>query len=266
MPAGKLGLGVAAQVNKNNLDGDALAYCSRSGANRVVELTQFARGVKSLGLWNSMVSWLLLPGQNAGQGATAYSFGGQGIRDLQLNLATWSTSGVVCNVANAMLSGNHSFNLPLTIMGVHRWDGGNTIFCDSPQSGGPNNGTIAYYHTTPQTGRLKANASSTYGVEIIGPAFTNTPFQPQFFGTFINNNPTRIAVYANNETPATSAIGTGQTTFGPRIVFGNNNAGIFSTGRQNTTVFACIVTGLSGSYNSIRNLYINTLGREINLP
>lgn len=259
MPASKLGLGVASQVNKNNLDGDALTYCSRSGANQVIELTQFARGAKSLGLWNSMACWPLLPRQNAGTGATAYSLGGIGDRDLQLRLATWTSNGVECNVANAMLSGNHSFSLPITVMGAHQWDGGQTIFWDAPS---PNQ--LAYYHTTP-TGVLKGSATGSGGVEIIGPAYTPTGSpERHFFGMFLSGN--RMALYSNAMTPVVSSISPGtQTTFGPRIVIGNSNTGIFSTNRQNTTIFACVVTGLSGSYDSIRDLYKNTLGRNISL-
>jgi hypothetical protein len=59
-------------------DADATAFAAASGATDVAALSAFVKGVKELGLWNSMVCWPLRSSQNAGTGTTAYSMGGLG--------------------------------------------------------------------------------------------------------------------------------------------------------------------------------------------
>jgi len=61
-----------------SLDPDAAAFCARSGASDVAAIDAFVKGVKDLGLWDSMVCWPLRSSQNAGTGTTAYSLGGLG--------------------------------------------------------------------------------------------------------------------------------------------------------------------------------------------
>ena len=59
-------------------------------------ISDFVRGIKSLGLWNSMVCWPLRSSQNAGGGTTAFSLGGLGAFDGTLvNAPTWGANGVV---------------------------------------------------------------------------------------------------------------------------------------------------------------------------
>lgn len=265
MPASKLGLGVASQVNKNNLDGDALTYCSRSGARDVVLLTQFARGVKSLGLWNSMVSWPLLPGQNAGQGPTAYSFGGLGIYDLQLASSDWTSLGVICSSgttaggekigkyggASAILSGDHSFNQPFTVMMVQDYKAPPNIVIlhDTP-------GTFAVYDTgSGFKFNLLVGATDQRGV--------NSYTKPgrNFVAAYASGSATTLTINSSTE-PLT---GVGTTKWGPNIGFGGHfTISSFCT-RGIETGFACVLS--AQPYNEgIRTLYKNTIGRTFNLP
>jgi hypothetical protein len=81
-------------------DPDAAAFCARSGATDRAAINAFVRGVKDLGLWESMVCWPLRSEQNAGTGTTAYSLGGLGTFDGTLtNGPTWGLDGVT-NSAN----------------------------------------------------------------------------------------------------------------------------------------------------------------------
>jgi hypothetical protein len=77
-------------------DPDAAAFCARSGASDRAALSAFVRGVKDLGLWESMVCWPLRSSQNSGNLSTiAYSLGGLGTFDGTLvNGPTWGADGV----------------------------------------------------------------------------------------------------------------------------------------------------------------------------
>ena len=58
-------------------------------------INNFVKGIKSLGLWNSMVCWPLRSSQNAGGGTTAFSLGGLGAFDGTLvNAPVWGADGV----------------------------------------------------------------------------------------------------------------------------------------------------------------------------
>jgi hypothetical protein len=81
-------------------DADAAAYFNRAGvtnATAKAQINEFVKGVKALGLYNSMVCWPLRSAQNAGTGMTAYSLGGLGTFDgtfAGATLPTWNADGV----------------------------------------------------------------------------------------------------------------------------------------------------------------------------
>ena len=82
-------------------DPDAAAFCARSGASDRAAVSAFVRGVKDLGLWESMVCWPLRSEQNAGTGTTAYSLGGLGTFDGTLtNGPIWTADGVSFDGSN----------------------------------------------------------------------------------------------------------------------------------------------------------------------
>ena len=80
----------------NDVDGDA--YLSRASVTDVIgraEVLWFTRGIKSLGLWNNMVSWPLRSYQNTGTGSTVRSLGGLGTFDgAMVNSPTWGSNGI----------------------------------------------------------------------------------------------------------------------------------------------------------------------------
>jgi hypothetical protein len=58
-------------------------------------ISDFVRGIKSLGLWNSMVCWPLRASQNAGSGTTAFSLGGLGqFNGTLVNAPVWGANGI----------------------------------------------------------------------------------------------------------------------------------------------------------------------------
>jgi hypothetical protein len=59
-------------------------------------ISDFVKGIKSLGLWNSMVCWPMRASQNAGGGTTAFSLGGLGqFNGSLVNAPTWGANGMV---------------------------------------------------------------------------------------------------------------------------------------------------------------------------
>ena len=79
-------------------DKDAVSYFSRAGvtdATAKSQINAFVKGVKNLGLYNSMVCWPLRSSQNAGTGTTAYSLGGLGSYNGTLvNSPSWGVDGI----------------------------------------------------------------------------------------------------------------------------------------------------------------------------
>jgi len=85
-------------------DADAAAYFERAGVTDATakgQINAFVKGIKDLGLYNSMVSWPLRSTQNAGTGTTAYSLGGLATFNGTLtNGPTWGAEGVVFDGVN----------------------------------------------------------------------------------------------------------------------------------------------------------------------
>jgi len=79
----QLGLGLGAQVSAYSAyDADAASYFVRAGvtdATAKSQINAFVKGMKNLGLYNSMVCWPLRSEQNSPSGTTIYSLGGLGI-------------------------------------------------------------------------------------------------------------------------------------------------------------------------------------------
>jgi hypothetical protein len=86
---------VASIIDATSLDSDARAFIELSGATDEASIDAFVKGVKDLGLWESMVAWPLRITQNAGTGTTAYSLGGLGtFNGTLVNGPTWGVDGV----------------------------------------------------------------------------------------------------------------------------------------------------------------------------
>lgn len=77
------------------IDPAAREYCARSGATDRRVMSDWVRGLKGLGIWESCVGWTFLPGQSAGAGSVAHSFGGLGRFDGTLiSGPAWAAGGM----------------------------------------------------------------------------------------------------------------------------------------------------------------------------
>jgi hypothetical protein len=84
---------VASIITALAVDSNAQSFITASGATDVRAVDQFVKGVKALGLYDSMVCWPLRSSQNAGTGTTAYSLGGLGAYNGTLvNGPTWGSN------------------------------------------------------------------------------------------------------------------------------------------------------------------------------
>jgi hypothetical protein len=87
--------GYSNTASASTYDANASSFVATSGATDIVAINDFVLGVKTLGLWNSMVCWPLRSSQNAGSGTTAYSLGGLGTYNGTLtNGPTWGADGM----------------------------------------------------------------------------------------------------------------------------------------------------------------------------
>jgi hypothetical protein len=110
-----LGLGLRlGSSTVTGFDADAAAYFDRAGvtdATGKAQINAFVKGIKALGLYNSMLCWPLRSTQNSGTGTTAYSLGGLGIFNGTLtNGPTWGTDGITFDGTNDRIAlPNNSF-------------------------------------------------------------------------------------------------------------------------------------------------------------
>jgi hypothetical protein len=90
-------------IIRNPLDRDAREYIQRAGVSDAggrIQLNEFVRGIKGLGLWNSIICWPLRSTQNAGTGTTAFSLGGLGtFNGTLVNGPVWGANGILFDAA-----------------------------------------------------------------------------------------------------------------------------------------------------------------------
>lgn len=82
-------------IIRQSIDPDAAYYCARSGATDRRVMSDWVRGLKALGVWETCGAWTFLPGQSAGTGSIAHYHGGFGRYDGTLvNGPVWGGDGL----------------------------------------------------------------------------------------------------------------------------------------------------------------------------
>lgn len=102
---------VASIITALAVDSNAQSFITTSGATDVEAIDKFVKGVKALGLYNSMVCWPLRSSQNAGTGDTVYSLGGLGtFNGTRVNGPAWANDGIDFDGSNDRITlPNESF-------------------------------------------------------------------------------------------------------------------------------------------------------------
>ena len=251
-------------------DPDAAAFCARSGASDRAALSAFVRGVKDLGLWESMVCWPLRSEQNAGTGTTAYSLGGLGTYNGSLvNGPVWGADGIDTSPTNAHIEIPYNFlNGPNSIVGqtgslLAAFANFATDFGIISNRGA--SGNFWAFGTRNSTTQIFSTSNVTGGGNSIVTESSLSTNNLQFAGFHMDG---AANVYRTrwNGTNATSATVSGGTA---------SSRTNFQIGREITTQYAvkcaiCIIfdgTVLSDTqHDAVESLYKQTLGAGLGLP
>jgi hypothetical protein len=230
-------------------------------------INNFVRGIKSLGLWNSMVCWPLRASQNASTTLTARSLGGLGTFDAPMTglgtaSAAWGTNGV--NISGSGYLAPSS--TPLTASNSVRsqlavWNntGGGTVIPLS-SSGLP-----------PVRFALRSNSRTTASLDVwdgSGGDFFGNQSVPSGFNqsAATYNHATGLLTFNANQGSQTTATRTITFSSG-NITLGSWDTGFF-TNNSFLLAFALIanVEMSRDTLNAVNNLYRQTLGIGLNLP
>jgi len=247
-------------------DADAAAYFERAGVTDATakgQINAFVKGVKDLGLYNSMVSWPLRSAQNAGTGTTAYSLGGLGIFNGTLtNGPTWGADGI-SNAGTSYISLANAFPETRVMIQVHKLTDGSDL----------DGATMASYGSGPEKGYEFLHVLSgipqwrVYAGDFLNNARTSSvnlnDSQFHFVAGITDNASSGIIV------DATAGSFTTMTNL-PRLTA----TGILTIGARSNgtavipcqTSFAAIFTTYTSEVSSVRTLYKNTLGTGLGLP
>jgi len=232
------------------IDPDAQAFIDVSGATDIQGINDFVKGIKALGLWNSMVCWPLRSSQNAGTGSTAYSLGGLGTYNGTLvNGPTWGASGINFNAAAARIAVTGTFAQPLTIMG--------SVNFNTTTNGGAlidGNNRVHIWNGT-EVAQVSLFAGTTL------PSAANTYSVGSNFVAGYANGASSV-VYVNGAGTSGNA---GSNTLGNTQVFiGNNSSASF--GDRNIDIAFCAILNGQAYNDAVRALYKSTLGQGLGLP
>ena len=132
-------------TNNNTVGtGSGPVVLTRASASSLI--SQFVRGIKALGLWNSMVCWPLRSSQNASSTLTAKSLGGLGTYDGTLvnsSSSAWTSSGLNLTGANAgsYFSAGFSDTTTPNLITISRYISGNGTVSWVQKSGTSYNAT-----------------------------------------------------------------------------------------------------------------------------
>jgi hypothetical protein len=254
-----------------SVDPDAAAFAAASGATDVAALSAFVKGVKNLGLWESMVCWPLRSSQNAGTGTTAYSLGGLGtFNGTLVNGPTWGADGITFVNASSqhILMGSQVFTdsdytmfaaFKLTDVAVT-----NLIACAlSWNRGGflgvASNGATTDRHAVwTNTGAFPGAQLSASGVSTVMHTAALSANASEF--RFFTNGASFVSGAGNYQI----ATGSGKTVIG-----GANNIGAGIIGHFNGDIafaFAASQHLSTANVAALNNLYKSTLGTGLSLP
>jgi hypothetical protein len=241
------------------IDPDAAAFIAASGATDTANINAFVKGIKALGLWNSMVCWPLRSSQNAGSGTTVFSLGGLGtFNGTLVNGPTWGADGLVFDADNKHLSTPIGWSMAAVKSAIFEASISNTSGSFLRIIGGT---------TTP----LQVNGFISPNWGLFGFDFT-TGIQRGPYGTVlpINTNSLwtlRQVSNVRSEVSRNQATYTGATSV---AWTGSLSATDFMTNVSGRASFFLVTAdGISLSQtesNDVQNLYKSTLGQGLGLP
>ena len=242
-------------------------------------INNFVKGIKSLGLWNSMVCWPLRASQNAGAGLTARSLGGLGAFDGTLaggTLPSWTANGLSLAASSQMNASVTTVPQNVTLLFAAAGNGGaQTGFA---QYFGLQNASTFSSNDARVQDSNSGNGSSITMVQrnsvtpITASASIANPFQNSSNFAFVSgslNQAGSLLNVRNLNTGATSSAtpGTTGTNTLNRLQLNGRWTGSLELGTPHTAAFCGYITPASdGQVSAIYSLYRNTLGIGLALP
>jgi hypothetical protein len=244
----------------SRLDADAAAFAAASGATDVAALSEFVKGVKALGLWNSMVCWPLRSSQNAGTGTTAYSLGGLGtFNGTLVNGPAWGADGLTFNGTNQVVTAQPTTDTNSQFFGlVHN---NTTTTGNSAMSVSTSIASQTELRFREQ-GDLQIHSAASWSLTSVNGSFSRSGFA--FYLAAWNSALSQVFVQQNSTArTAVSRTYTGTTDNALRIMSGPSTQ--FVAG---TTAFAFFSKQQVSSSTSTAfyTLYKQTLGAGLGLP
>jgi hypothetical protein len=223
------------------------------------------RGVKDLGLWESMVCWPLRSEQNAGTGTTAYSLGGLGTFNGTLtNGPTWGVDGLNFIKASVQYidtqlnpnANNHGVFVCSDWSQVNQAAlmpiGTRNVFNDVGSAVGLAIGTVA----TPPTGVRLTSGTGVSSIHL-------STGMPAAFACFsMVSNGSVLTVNRNATQEATHSIVNG-TALSPLNI---GASGYDAQGTYNGLVSFAMALYAPADNAALYNLYRQTLGTGLGLP
>jgi hypothetical protein len=236
-------------------------------------ISDFVRGIKSLGLWNSMVCWPLRASQNAGGGTTAFSLGGLGqFNGTLVNAPTWGANGMTFLLASAQGISATVGNLTLaeqSLFAVSRTpviNAGQVLIARNSTGGTQNGMNLRTNEATAIAGGIGdigvvQQAGGSTLLNIINSKDTN------FSGYAVASNITnaRLKRFPSTESADTALAFTGNLTNTDPLWIGRRSA---AAGTGDCTIpFASMFTrDIRSSWDQVYSLYRQTLGLGLGLP
>ena len=267
----KLGLGLT--QTKTSLDIDALRFCERSGARDVGRISEFVRGIKNLGLWNSMVCWPLRSSQNAGTGTTAYSLGGLGAANATLsNGPTWGSNGAPFTTAQFAFAPLAGINQDVTLLFCGAGDGSTygsfPHFFGVQSEAGFNDNQIVLSPEFGVASSVSTLHRNSFSAEVAGNITSGMSASTSFVflaGSAKLNELLNVQNVGANTTSSRAPLASGTATLDRMQLNGRYTPSGLRVAM--TCAFCAIVTpNISGSETAIYTLYKSTLGTGLGLP
>jgi hypothetical protein len=258
---------VASIIIYTSTDSDVLAFIAASGATDIEGLDAFVKGVKNLGLWESMVAWPLRSSQNAGTGTTAYSLGGLGTFDGTLtNGPTWGADGLTFLVASAQGVSATVGNLSLPEQ---------TLFGVSKVASAANGSIIIARNSTggTQNGMNLRNADFAVDISAIQQSGGSTNVSVSWanstdffaYASAANTTNARLKRFPSTESANTALLHSGNLTNTDPLWIGRRAAAAGTA--DNTVAFAAMFTkDARSNWDQLYDLYKTTLGQSLGLP
>jgi hypothetical protein len=232
-------------------------------------ISDFVKGIKSLGLWNSMVCWPLRSSQNASTTLTARSLGGLGTFDGNLvnfasPAAAWLTTGVNCIKSSTQFIG--------TLLNPNLTNNGVFVCSDWSQVSSSDNqittiGNRDIYAVPNQVGMSLGVTLSNNLRAISSPdaptvnSFQITPLPTGYGCHSMLSNGSVLEVNQNNTQVATQTRVDGST-----VVPLNIGASLYAQYTYKGVIPFAAAFYAPANNTAIYNLYKSTLGVGLNLP